>query len=477
MESGSAPDKCSRKEKRGIAMMRYYLETFGCQMNSSDSEIIRGSLEESGYEPVESPDKAEIILLNTCAVREHAEARAIGRLTDLYRYRKNGRGRILGILGCIAQQYGGKMTSIVPGIDLVVGPDNYRELPGILGDILHGNRDSYQKVQLDRGEMYDGIRPRRISDVTAWVQVMRGCDRFCSYCIVPYVRGRERSRNINEILEEVLGIVSNEIREIVLLGQNVNAYNHNGVDFTELLRRLSRVDGLRRVRFITSHPLNITEELVGVIRERPAICKALHLPLQSGSDRVLNAMNRGYALGEYREKINLLRREIPDIALSTDLMVGFPGESENDFLETIEAVKKIEFDNAYMFKYSPRKGTRAAEFPDQVDHEVASGRLSRLIGIQREITAKKNRELVGLILPVLVEGVAKKGEGMFLARTDGDKMVVFRGNGGSVGSLLNVRVVDTTGTTLIGELCDVKGKAGASPEEEAIGGRACGSSG
>jgi tRNA-2-methylthio-N6-dimethylallyladenosine synthase len=470
-------DKRSRKEKRGISIMRYYLETFGCQMNSSDSEIIRGSLEETGYEPVESPDRAEIILLNTCAVREHAEVRAIGRLTDLYRYKKNGQGRILGILGCIAQQYGGEMRSIVPGIDIVVGPDNYRELPGILGDILRGDRDSYQKVRLDRSEMYDGIRPRRINDVTAWVQVMRGCDRFCSYCIVPYVRGRERSRNFNEILEEVAEIVSSEICEIVLLGQNVNAYNHNGIDFSELLRRLSRVDGIRRVRFITSHPLNITKELVGVIRDRPSICKALHLPLQSGSDRVLNAMNRGYTLSEYREKIDLLRHEIPDIALSTDLMVGFPGESENDFFETIEAAKKIEFDNAYMFKYSPRKGTRAAELSDQVDHEVASGRLSKLISFQREITAKKNRELVGLILPVLVEGVAKKGDGMFLARTEGDKMVVFRGNGGSVGSLLNVRVVDMTGTTLIGELCDVQEKAGASPEEETIGGRACGSSG
>jgi tRNA-2-methylthio-N6-dimethylallyladenosine synthase len=470
-------DKRSRKEKRGISIMRYYLETFGCQMNSSDSEIIRGSLEETGYEPVESPDRAEIILLNTCAVREHAEVRAIGRLTDLYRYKKNGQGRILGILGCIAQQYGGEMRSIVPGIDIVVGPDNYRELPGILGDILRGDRDSYQKVRLDRSEMYDGIRPRRINDVTAWVQVMRGCDRFCSYCIVPYVRGRERSRNFNEILEEVAEIVSSEICEIVLLGQNVNAYNHNGIDFPELLRRLSRVDGIRRVRFITSHPLNITKELVGVIRDRPSICKALHLPLQSGSDRVLNAMNRGYTLSEYREKIDLLRHEIPDIALSTDLMVGFPGESENDFFETIEAAKKIEFDNAYMFKYSPRKGTRAAELSDQVDHEVASGRLSKLISFQREITAKKNRELVGLILPVLVEGVAKKGDGMFLARTEGDKMVVFRGNGGSVGSLLNVRVVDMTGTTLIGELCDVQEKAGASPEEETIGGRACGSSG
>jgi tRNA-2-methylthio-N6-dimethylallyladenosine synthase len=470
-------DKRSRKEKRGISIMRYYLETFGCQMNSSDSEIIRGSLEETGYEPVESPDRAEIILLNTCAVREHAEVRAIGRLTDLYRYKKNGQGRILGILGCIAQQYGGEMRSIVPGIDIVVGPDNYRELPGILGDILRGDRDSYQKVRLDRSEMYDGIRPRRINDVTAWVQVMRGCDRFCSYCIVPYVRGRERSRNFNEILEEVAEIVSSEICEIVLLGQNVNAYNHNGIDFPELLRRLSRVDGIRRVRFITSHPLNITKELVGVIRDRPSICKALHLPLQSGSDRVLNAMNRGYTLSEYREKIDLLRHEIADIALSTDLMVGFPGESENDFFETIEAAKKIEFDNAYMFKYSPRKGTRAAELSDQVDHEVASGRLSKLISFQREITAKKNRELVGLILPVLVEGVAKKGDGMFLARTEGDKMVVFRGNGGSVGSLLNVRVVDMTGTTLIGELCDVQEKAGASPEEETIGGRACGSSG
>jgi len=445
--------------------MKYYLETFGCQMNSSDSEIIRGRLEESGYEPVDSPEEADVLLLNTCAVREHAEVRAIGRLTDLYRYKRYGRGRVLGILGCIAQHYGEKMIKIVPGVDLVIGPDNYRDLPRVLDSLFQGDRDFCRNVRLDRNEMYDGIRPRRMNRVSAWVQVMRGCDRFCSYCIVPYVRGRERSRDVHEVLEEVSVIASSGISEVVLLGQNVNAYSHDGVDFPELLGRVAQVDGIRRVRFITSHPLNISRELIRVVSAHPPICKALHLPLQSGSNRVLRAMNRGYSVEEYQEKIDLLRHGIPGIALSTDLMVGFPGESEDDFSRTIKAVKRIEFDNAFTFKYSPRERTRAAKFSDRVDDEVVSERLSKLIAVQREITAKKNRELVGAVLQVLVEGVAKRGEGMFLARTDGDKTVVFRGNGEHVGSLLDVRVVDTTGSTLIGELGGVRASAGTLSEE------------
>ncbi len=436
--------------------LKYYLETFGCQMNASDSEIIRGELEEAGYAATDSPGDADILLLNTCTVRNHAEVRAIGRLTDLYRHKKAKRVKCIGLLGCIAQQYGERISSIAPWIDLVLGTDNYRELPRILDEFFRGPGEVYRNVRLNRGEMYDGITPRRESRTSAWVPVMRGCDRFCTYCIVPYVRGRERSRNVDDILESVLAIADQGIPEIVLLGQNVNAYQWNSIDFPELLRRISRIQGIRRIRFITSHPLKITGELIGVMKDHPQICNSLHLPLQSGSDRILKAMNRGYTMGQYLEKIDRLRHEIPGISISTDLMVGFPGETEDDYAQTIRVTKDIEFDDAYMYMFSRREGTRAANYPDQIDTETASRRLSELIEIQKEIKVRKNRTLTGSVLTVLVEDVAKKGENMYLARTESNKMVVFRGNGDCVGSLLRIRITDSKGATLIGELEDVE---------------------
>ncbi len=432
--------------------MKYYLETFGCQMNSSDSEIIRGRLESAGFEKIEDPGEADVLLVNTCSIREHAEIRAIGRLSDLYRFRKSGKGKVLGVLGCIPQHYGGRLLKMAPWVDLAMGPDNYRDLPGAIRSIIRGEVGLHRTMELDRRENYDGIKPVRENGASAWIQVMRGCDRFCSYCVVPYVRGRERSRDPREILEDASSVTRGGTPEIVLIGQNVNAYSFEGVDFPELLRRVSGVRGLRRLRFITSHPLDFSEELISVVRDTPAICKAIHLPLQSGSNRVLKAMNRGYTVEDYTAKVDTLRREIPSVSISTDLMVGFPGETEDDFLSTIEAVENIGFDNAYTYKYSRRKWTKASRYPDQVDPAVGSERLSRLIEVQREITVKINRALVGSELEVLVEGRAKKGKDMLLARTEGDKMVVFRGNGQPAGSLHRVRIVDIKGTTLVGKL-------------------------
>ncbi len=437
--------------------LRYYLETFGCQMNASDSEVIRGALEESGYTATGTPGDADILLLNTCTVRNHAEVRAIGRLTDLYRYKKANRVKCIGLLGCIAQQYGGKIAQIAPRIDIVLGTDKYRELPRILDEFFRGTGEkTYRNVRLDRREMYDGITPRRVSKTSAWVPVMRGCDRFCTYCIVPYVRGRERSRDIKEILDCVSAIADQGIPEIVLLGQNVNAYEWNSIDFPELLRRISRIHGIQRIRFITSHPLKVTRELIGVMKNHPQICNSLHLPLQSGSDRILRAMNRGYTRGEYLEKIDRLRSEIPGISISTDLMVGFPGETEDDYAQTVRVTREVEFDDAYMYRFSRREGTKAATYPDQIDTEIASRRLRDLIEIQKKIKVRKNRGLLGSVLTVLVEDVAKKGENMYLARTESNKMVVFRGNGDCVGSLLQIRITGSTGATLIGELDSVE---------------------
>ncbi len=431
--------------------MTYYIETLGCQMNSSDSEIIRGSLEGNGFVWVESPDEADILLLNTCAVREHAERRAIGRISSLRHYKKGGRGRVLGVLGCMAQHYGMKLMSVIQGVDLVMGPDRYRDLPGVLRSLVNGDTEAYGGIRPDSCEMYDGITPRRTARTSAWIPIMRGCDRFCSYCIVPYVRGRERSRYWREVLKEVAEVVEGGVPEVVFLGQNVSSYANGGVDFPGLLRKVMETPGLKRIRFITSHPLNITNDLIQVMKESPVICNSLHLPLQSGSERILRTMNRGYTLSDYRERITRLREAIPGIAISTDLMVGFPGESEEDFQQTLNAVRDIEFDSAYQFKYSPRTGTRAASFPDQIPEDVASSRLTKLIDLQREITARRNRALVGSIVQVLIEGRAKRGDGMFLARTEGNKMIVFRGNGDRIGSFRQVRIVGTTGATLVGE--------------------------
>jgi len=440
--------------------MRYYLETFGCQMNLSDSEIIRGMLEDSGHRPTESPGDADIILLNTCSVREHAEVRAIGRLTDLYRYRKYGQGKVLGMLGCIAQHHGQDSDALPSWIDIVLGPDNYRDLPRLIEGIVDSRLRKYRHTRLDRGEFYGEIRPRRMGKASAWIQVMRGCDRFCSYCIVPYVRGRERSRDVDGILEEVISAAKDGIPEVVLIGQNVNAYSFQGIDFADLLRQVARVPGIHRVRFLTSHPVNFTEKLLSTMKDHPSICKSLHLPLQSGSGRILTAMNRGYTIEEYLEKVRGLRREIPEVSLSTDLMVGFPGETEEDFGKTLDAVREVEFDHAFMFRYSPRRGTKAAKSPDQVDSEIASVRLSRLISIQKGITEKKNWKMVGSVVRVLVEGRARRGGGMVLARTEGYKKVVFKGNGEKPGSFQCVEIVGSTGATLIGERARRKGSSG-----------------
>jgi len=427
-------------------------------MNQSDSEIIKGSLEEYGYEIVQDPGEADVLLLNTCSVREHAEVRAIGRLTDIYRHKGYGRGKVLGILGCVAQHHGGKISERAPGVDLIMGPDNYRELPRILEEIVEGRLETFEIARLDRKEMYDGMKPKRASRTSAWIQVMRGCDRFCSYCIVPYVRGRERSRETEEIIDEVTTAAGDGIPEVILLGQNVNSYSYGDVDFAALLRKVSEVSGIHRVRFMTSHPIDFSEEIISVMKECPVICNALHLPLQSGSARVLKAMERGYTVEEYCGKIERLRDAIPDVTLTTDLMVGFPGETEDDFRLTMETVERIRFDSAFMFKYSSRKGTKAANYPGRVAPQVAAARLSELIDLQKGITTARNSAMVGKTLTVILEGRARKGDGMLLARTEGDKMVILRGNDGErPGSLLDVTIVDTTGATLIGELLDSNG--------------------
>ncbi|MFQ6092111.1 MAG: tRNA (N6-isopentenyl adenosine(37)-C2)-methylthiotransferase MiaB [bacterium] len=427
----------------------FYIETYGCQMNEYDSELMAGILTRSGYQPSESLDRAEVILVNTCSVREHAERRVFGRLGELRRFKLKDPRLVLGLCGCMAQRLGQKIHQKTPWVDLVVGPDAYRHLPTLLA---HLNAHPLTDLALSGEETYSNVIPTRIRGVKAWVAVMRGCDNFCSYCVVPYVRGRARSRPVDEIMAEISELASQNCKEVTLLGQNVNAYQDGNIGFAGLLRRIDRVDGLYRIRFTTSHPKDMGDEIIDAVAEGDRICEHLHLPLQSGSTRILRAMNRRYTADEYLGLISKIRKIIPAVSVTTDLIVGFPGESDDDFEATVEMVEAIGFDSAFTFKYSPRPGTEAADLADDVPEAVKSQRLERIIALQRAITHQKNRGLIGQVVEVLVEGESKKGNGQLTGRTRTNKTVVFDSQQAKVGSLISTKIVDARGWTLWGEV-------------------------
>ena len=413
-------------------------------MNKLDSELLRGILVEEGFSSSESPENADIVLINTCSVREHAEQRALAGLLRLARWKRERPGRILGVVGCMAQRMGEELLARVPHVDLVAGPDTYRMLPNVL------RRGNFPAVLVEQnGELYEGVEPRREGGVRAWVAIMRGCNNFCSYCIVPYVRGRERSRPHRLVVAEVEGLAEEGYKDVTLLGQNVNSYCDGEVDFAGLLRLVDRA-GVPRVRFLTSHPKDLSEDILRAMAECPSLCEHLHLPIQSGSDRVLGLMRRGYTVEQYLKIVEEARRLVPGISITTDILVGFPGETEEDFERTLEVVRYVQFDDAYMYRYSPRPGTLAARFPDDVPEEEKLRRLDEVIRLQREITRRVNERLVGSEVEVLVEAPARR-DGM-LGRTRTDKPVVVKGEGLKVGDFVKVRVTGTTGPTLLGEV-------------------------
>ncbi len=413
-------------------------------MNKLDSELLRGILVEEGFSSSESPENADIVLINTCSVREHAEQRALAGLLRLARWKRERPGRILGVVGCMAQRMGEELLARVPHVDLVAGPDTYRMLPNVL------RRGNFPAVLVEQnGELYEGVEPRREEGVRAWVAIMRGCNNFCSYCIVPYVRGRERSRPHRLVVAEVEGLAEEGYKDVTLLGQNVNSYCDGEVDFAGLLRLVDRA-GVPRVRFLTSHPKDLSEDILRAMAECPSLCEHLHLPIQSGSDRVLGLMRRGYTVERYLKIVEEARRLVPGISITTDILVGFPGEAEEDFERTLEVVRYVQFDDAYMYRYSPRPGTLAARFPDDVPEEEKLRRLDEVIRLQREITRRVNEKLVGSEVEVLVEAPARR-DGM-LGRTRTDKPVVVRGEGLKVGDFVRVKVTGTTGPTLLGEV-------------------------
>jgi tRNA-2-methylthio-N6-dimethylallyladenosine synthase len=347
--------------------MKFFLETYGCQMNMADSELVSSILIEAGHLPVSNIDSAEVIIFNTCSVRQHAEQRVLGRIANEKHRKLQNPGLRIGVIGCMAQRMGKRLMEIEPGVDFVVGVDQY----GMLGSILNDSElPDDDLISMDSSQIYSSILPERENQHCAFVTIMRGCDNFCTYCIVPYVRGRERSRPMGDIYHEVKDATLKGYRDITLLGQNVNSYSHDGYDFPGLLRRLNEIDSLWRLRFVTSHPKDLSDSLIRTMADCVKVCEHIHLPLQSGDDEVLKRMNRSYSSAHYLDIISKLRKAIPDIAITTDLMTGFPGETDLQYENTLRLMREIEFDYAFCFKYSCREGTEAAAYDQQVPESL-----------------------------------------------------------------------------------------------------------
>ena len=430
-------------------MPSVYIETYGCQMNVADTELILGHLAQHGWARAAVPDTADVILLNTCAIREHAETRVLGRLGDLARYKARRPGVRIGVTGCMAQHLRATLRARAPHVDVLVGPDGYRHLPALLAADDAEPCDPHVGLRLGSDETYEDLPVARGPGVRAWVTVMRGCDRFCTFCIVPFVRGRERSLPGPILLEQVRALADGGTSEIVFLGQTVNAYRHDGWDFARLLREAAAVPGIERIRFTSPHPADMSDAVIDSMVECPAVMPQIHLPVQSGSDRVLARMAREYTAAGYEALVDRLRERVPGIALSTDVIVGFPGEDDDDFAATEALLRRVRYDTAFLFRYSSRDGTRAARWPDDVPDADKARRLERLIALQETISAERNRALVGADVEVLVEGPARRPEGWCSGKTPHMKTVVFPGPA-APGTLVSVRVGAATSHTLTG---------------------------
>ena len=431
---------------------RYHIVTYGCQMNAHDSETIAGMLEQMGMTEAAAREDADFVLYNTCCVRENAERRALGNVGWLKELKKVKPELIVGVCGCMVQQDGmaQKLIKRYPFVDIAFGTHNLPELPGMFKKLLDSRERVVSVLDTD-GIIAEGLPVKRAGGLMAYVTIMYGCDNFCSYCIVPYVRGRERSRLPEDILREAEQLKTEGVKEIMLLGQNVNSYAGGGIDFAELLRRVDDI-GIERVRFMTSHPKDLSDRLIDVMANSKHICHQLHLPVQHGSNRVLSAMNRCYTREHYLGVVKRLRDAMPDIGLTTDLIVGFPGETEEDFNQTIDLVRQVRYDSAYTFIYSPRQGTVAAEMPNQVDEETAKRRIHELIAVQEQITAETYAAQVGHVENVLCEGVSARSERQITGRTQRGITVNFDGSADMVGSVVPVMITGAGHNTLKGKI-------------------------
>lgn len=434
---------------------KVFIHTYGCQMNVADSEVVAAILTNSGYKITSNIEEADVIIFNSCTVRQHAENRVIGRITQEAARKISKPSLVIGLIGCAAQRTGKSLLAKINGLDFVVGTSQYRNLPKVIEQTI----ETKNKVALlapNDEENYDQIYPLRNPGTSGFVTIMRGCNNFCSYCIVPYVRGRERSRPYQEILEEIRQAGDQGLKDITLLGQNVNSYHYKNVDFPSLLQQAAQIDSVRRLRFVTSHPKDLSLKLIEVMASEDKICEHLHLPLQSGSNTVLQRMNRHYTAEHYSFLITKLRAAIPDIAITTDVMVGFPGETEDDFRATYDLMEKIRFDYAFTFKFSPREGTQAAKMGSQIDEKTKLKRLQTLIDLQNKITREKYREQIGKEKEVYVEQISKKNRLELSGRTRDNKIVVFPGNKDLVGKFVKIKIIDATGWTLKGERINEK---------------------
>ncbi len=436
----------------------YYLQIFGCQMNERDGETIAGLLEELGYVRTEDRDSANIVLIDTCSVRENADKRFFGFLGQLKKQRLSRQDMVVGVCGCMMQQQHivDTLKQKYPWVDLVFGTHNIHELPKLLDNVLKENM-KVVNVWKDGGEIVEGLPASRRYSFKGYVSIMAGCNNFCTYCIVPYTRGRERSRRPEEILKEVRSLARTGVKEVTLLGQNVNSYK-GAVDggktlsFAGLIGELQQVEGLERIRFMTSHPKDLSPELIQAYKDYPKLCPHIHLPVQSGSTEILTRMNRRYTKEGYLDLVARLRDTLPGIAITTDIIVGFPGETEADFLETLDLVDRVRYDSAFTFLYSPRKGTPAAEYEDQIPEDVKHERFNRLVDGVNSISAEKNRLCVGRVYPVLAEGPDQEGSAWQSGRTPEHKLVNFDAPAGITGQIVNVKITNSNTFSLVGEM-------------------------
>jgi len=438
-------------------MKKLYIETYGCQMNVADSEVVAAVMAEKGYSITENQHEADAIFVNTCSVRDNAEQRIWGRLNLFNSYKKKRKDLLIGIIGCMAERLAEELLE-KKVVDLVAGPDAYRDLPYLIDKAKEG--EEAINVELTIDETYDNLVPMRLENdsIAGFVSITRGCNNFCTYCIVPYTRGRERSRDPQDILNEVADLASKGYKEVTLLGQNVNSFKwevegkNKPVKFPDLLKMVAESQPQMRVRFTTSHPKDLTERLIKTIATTPNICNHIHLPFQSGSSKILNLMNRKYDREWYMRRIESIKEIIPDCGLSTDVFCGFSTETEEDFQETLSLMEWVKFDSAFMFKYSERPGTYAAKYlKDDVPEEIKSERLDRMIKLQNQLSLEGNKQDIGKIFEVLVEGTSKKSEEELVGRTPQNKVVVFPAKGYKKGDFVQVKINRCTQTTLIGE--------------------------
>lgn len=427
-----------------------YIETYGCQMNLADTEIVLGILKKQGYDVTENPENADVVLLNTCSIRDNAEQRIYGRIGNLKTLKQDKPGLVLGVLGCMAERLRKDLVEDKKVVDLVVGPDEYRRLPEYIDVAFNGDKGI--GVKLSRTETYDDIEPHREDGISAWISVMRGCDKFCSFCVVPFTRGRERSRSLQSIIAELENLSLRGFKDVTLLGQNVNSYLDEQNDFADLLAAAAKVDKTMRIRFSTSHPQDISDKLLYTIAEHQNLCNYIHLPVQSGSNRILDLMNRTYTIEHYLNLIEKANKIIPGVSFSTDIISGFPTETWEDHLATIEVMKQVRYDGAYMFKYSPREGTKAFKMDDDVSEDVKSKRLQEIVDLQQQISLEKNQEMIGTEEIILVEGFSKKSNEFLSGRTDTNKMVIVPINSDiKVSDYIKVKINKATSGTLFGD--------------------------